>query len=148
MNLLVDNQLPAALARYLVDNGFGCRHVLDLGMETSDDREIWQLAKDEQLVIVTKDEDFALMADREGDAAPQVIWVRIGNCRKSALLAAFGLVLPDPRHLDLCFSSMPATSSRRSVEHAGVGLGATHLRQTSRIRSMALRCNRHRATQI
>jgi predicted nuclease of predicted toxin-antitoxin system len=99
MNLLVDNQLPAALARYLVDNGFGCRHVLDLGMETSDDREIWQLAKDEQLVIVTKDEDFALMADRESEAAPQVIWVRIGNCRKSALLAAFGLVLPDLRRL-------------------------------------------------
>ncbi|WP_223296741.1 DUF5615 family PIN-like protein [Thiorhodovibrio frisius] len=67
MNLLVDNQLPAALARYLVDHGFACRHVLDLGMEASDDREIWQLAKDEQLVIVTKDEDFALMADREGE---------------------------------------------------------------------------------
>lgn len=99
MNLLVDNQLPAALARYLAENGFACRHVLDIGMEASDDREIWQLAKNEKLVIVTKDEDFALMTDREGETAPQVVWVRIGNCRKSALLAAFATMLPNLRRL-------------------------------------------------
>jgi predicted nuclease of predicted toxin-antitoxin system len=99
MKLLVDNQLPAALARYLADQGFDCLHVLDIGMEASDDRNIWQLAKDEQLVIVTKDEDFALMADRDGPTAPRVIWVRIGNCRKAALLAAFASVLPDLRRL-------------------------------------------------
>ena len=65
MKLLVDNQLPAALARYLTDNGFDCRHVQDIGMDASDDREIWELAKSERMVIVTKDEDFALMADRQ-----------------------------------------------------------------------------------
>lgn len=48
MKLLVDNQLPAALARYLADNGFDCRHVQDLGMGASDDRAIWELAKSEQ----------------------------------------------------------------------------------------------------
>ena len=69
MNLLVDNQLPTALARFLADRGFACRHVLDLGMEASDDRKIWQFAKDEKMVIVTKDEDFALMADHHGEAA-------------------------------------------------------------------------------
>jgi len=99
MKLLVDNQLPAALARYLADHGFACRHVVDIGMDASDDREIWQLAKDEGLVIVTKDEDFVLMAARDGEAAPQVIWVRVGNCRKSALLAAFASVLPSLRRL-------------------------------------------------
>ena len=99
MNLLVDNQLPTALARFLADRGFACRHVLDLGMEASDDRKIWQFAKDEKMVIVTKDEDFALMADHHGEAAPQVVWIRIGNCRKSALLATFDLVLPDLRRL-------------------------------------------------
>lgn len=99
MNLLVDNQLPAALARFLVERGFACRHVLDLGMESSDDREIWQLAREEQLVIVTKDEDFARLADRDGETAAQVIWVRIGNCRKAALLAALDSVLPELRRL-------------------------------------------------
>lgn len=58
MNLPVDNQLPAALARFLAERGFACRHVLDLGMGTSDDREIWELARKQQWVIVTKDADF------------------------------------------------------------------------------------------
>jgi predicted nuclease of predicted toxin-antitoxin system len=44
-----------------------CRHVSDIGLDASDDRVIWELAKAEALVIVTKDEDFALLADREGD---------------------------------------------------------------------------------
>lgn len=99
MRLLVDNQLPAALARYLTDNGFDCRHVQDIGMDASDDREIWELAKSERMVIVTKDEDFALMADRQAGHSPQVVWVRMGNCRKAALLATFSALLPDLRTL-------------------------------------------------
>lgn len=99
MRLLVDNQLPAALARFLAAQGFACRHVSDIGMDASDDSEIWRLAKCERLVIVTKDQDFALMADREGATAPQVVWVRTGNCRKSVLLAAFGALLPSLRQL-------------------------------------------------
>ena len=32
MNLLVDNQLPAALARFLADQGYRCRHVSEIGI--------------------------------------------------------------------------------------------------------------------
>ena len=94
MNLLVDNQLPAALARFLAGEGLACRHVADIGLDACDDRVIGELAKAETLVIVTKDEDFALLADRKRDQAPQVVWVRMGNCRKSVLLAAFAAALP------------------------------------------------------
>lgn len=38
MKLLVDNQLPVALARMLSANGRDRRHVLDLGMETATGR--------------------------------------------------------------------------------------------------------------
>lgn len=99
MNRLVDNQLPTALARFLAERGLPCRHVADIGMAASDDRAIWRLAQDEKLVIVTKDEDFALLADREGGTAPQVVWVRLGNCRKTTLLAAFAAVLPNLKQL-------------------------------------------------
>lgn len=99
MKLLVDNQLPAALARFLTDKGFDCLHVQDVGMEASEDLDIWELAKSEQMVIVTKDEDFPLMADRHAGSSPQVIWVRMGNCRKSALLATFSVLLPNLRSL-------------------------------------------------
>lgn len=99
MKLLVDNQLPVALARYLAENGFDCLHVQDVGMDASDDRDIWEFAESEQMVIVTKDEDFSLMADRRVGSSPQVVWARTGNCRKAALLATFSALLPDLRSL-------------------------------------------------
>jgi predicted nuclease of predicted toxin-antitoxin system len=124
VKLLVDNQLPAALARFLVERGFACRHVLDLGMAATDDQEIWQLAKDEQLVIVSKDEDFARFADRDGEAAAQVIWVRIGNCRKAALLTAFDSVLPQcgscsQRARRLSRSAERKTGTRKTARKTG-----------------------------
>jgi predicted nuclease of predicted toxin-antitoxin system len=42
---------------------------------------------------VTKDQDFSRQAIQRG-AAIQVVWVRLGNCRKSVLLAAFESLLP------------------------------------------------------
>jgi predicted nuclease of predicted toxin-antitoxin system len=95
MKFLVDNQLAVALARYLADSGFDCQHAQDLGMETSDDRAISELAKYEEMVIVTKNEDFPLMADRQVGHSPQVVWVRVGNCRKASLLATYSAVLYD-----------------------------------------------------
>jgi predicted nuclease of predicted toxin-antitoxin system len=58
MTLLVDNQLPLALARYLAANGWECTHVQDVGLEAAEDRTIWQYAKERGLTIITKDEDF------------------------------------------------------------------------------------------
>lgn len=94
MTLLVDNQLPLALARYLAANGWACTHVQEVGLESVDDRTIWQYAKERGLAIVTKDEDFQALANRQGSIPPQVVWVRLGNCRKAALLAAFSGILP------------------------------------------------------
>ncbi len=78
MKLLVDNQLPSALARLLSANGFECQHVLDIGLDAASDQIIWEYAKKEDLVIVTKDEDFAQLADRQTTIPPQVLWVRLG----------------------------------------------------------------------
>jgi predicted nuclease of predicted toxin-antitoxin system len=41
MKLLVDSQLPIALARYLSINGLESVHVEDVGLATADDRVIW-----------------------------------------------------------------------------------------------------------
>lgn len=99
MKLLVDNQLPVALARFLSDKGIPCQHVQDLGMEMASDREIWDYARNRHIAIVTKDEDFLQMADYQGSIPPQVIWVRLGNCRKSVLFSVFGTLLPNIRTL-------------------------------------------------
>jgi predicted nuclease of predicted toxin-antitoxin system len=50
-----------------------------VGLERSDDVEIWQHARLHGLIIVTKDVDFTeLSIIRSG--SPKVIWVRRGNC--------------------------------------------------------------------
>ena len=99
MTLLVDNQLPLALARYLAANGWECTHVQDVALEAADDRTVWQYAKERGLTIITKDEDFQALANRQGSIPPQVVWVRLGNCRKAALLQAFSRVLPELRDM-------------------------------------------------
>ena len=93
MTFLVDNQLPQALARFLVSRGHQAEHVLDLGMDEADDRAIWDYAGKNQRVIVTKDEDFISLS-LQSWAKNQVVWVRLGNCRTPALLAAFETALP------------------------------------------------------
>jgi predicted nuclease of predicted toxin-antitoxin system len=51
-------ELPAALARLLCRLGADCRHVLDLGLGQASDSEIWRYSAADQLVLVSKDEDF------------------------------------------------------------------------------------------
>jgi predicted nuclease of predicted toxin-antitoxin system len=97
MSLLVDAQLPSALTRYLAANGLECTHVQDLGLASADDRMIWEYARAHNLAIVTKGEDFQAFANRQGRIPPQVVWVRLGNCRTPVLLAAFSKVLPAMR---------------------------------------------------
>jgi len=80
MKFLVDNQLPAALARFLEANGTEALHVLDIGLDAATDREIWAYAKMQGFTIISKDDDFFHLATM-GSSGPALIWVRLGNCR-------------------------------------------------------------------
>ncbi len=86
MKFFVDQQLPPALASWLVEKGHEATHVFFIGLGAADDRDIWDHALATGGVIVSKDVDFA---DRRGRSAtgPQVIWLRIGNSTAPALLA-------------------------------------------------------------
>jgi predicted nuclease of predicted toxin-antitoxin system len=52
------------------------------------DSEICRYAELQERIIISKDEDFFYLAKQRA-AKIKVIWVRLGNCRTSALLAAF-----------------------------------------------------------
>ena len=60
MKFLVDHQLPVALARFIATQDHQAEHVRDLGLKEADDTVIWQRAIARDLVIVSKDEDFAV----------------------------------------------------------------------------------------
>jgi predicted nuclease of predicted toxin-antitoxin system len=57
-------------------------------MDEAKDVRIWNHITKNNLVLVTKDEDFMHLANRPG-ATGKLLWVRIGNCRKQALLGSF-----------------------------------------------------------
>ena len=79
--------------------GWDCVHVQDVGLDRADDRVIWQYVKEHDMTIVTKDEHFQALANRQRSIPPQVVWVRLGNCRKAVLLDAFSRMLPQLRGL-------------------------------------------------
>ncbi|WP_035769304.1 DUF5615 family PIN-like protein [Arthrobacter castelli] len=59
-----------------------------MAFDDARDREIWGYAVEHEAVLVTKDEDFSDMMPFVVPA-PVVVWVRIGNTRRRALLAWF-----------------------------------------------------------
>ena len=93
MNFLVDNQLPDALRNFLATHGHPSSHVLGLRMDEASDLEIWDYAAKGNWIVVSKDEDFLHLANRPGDTG-KLLWVRIGNSRKTTLLRAFESELP------------------------------------------------------
>jgi len=64
VRFLVDNQLPAALAMWLVGMGLHADHVLDLGLAGAPDTVVWARASADQSIVVSKDDDFFLLANQ------------------------------------------------------------------------------------
>jgi predicted nuclease of predicted toxin-antitoxin system len=93
VKFLVDNQLPAALARFLAARGVDCQHVLDVNLGDSSDAEIWRYATQNDCIVMSKDEDFLYFANAPS-AKARFIWIRFGNCRTKALLAAMEILWP------------------------------------------------------
>jgi predicted nuclease of predicted toxin-antitoxin system len=79
VKLLIDQNLSQRLVPPRINGRFpGSAHVRNLGMKDADDRVIWDYAKANHWVIVTKDGDFHQMSLVFG-APPQVVWLRLGN---------------------------------------------------------------------
>ena len=93
MRFLVDAQLPPALARFLASAGHEAEHVDEIGLVSAADSNIWRYAKDHDAIIVTKDEDFVALRAFSGQG-PAVVWVRIGNTTREALLGRMSSALP------------------------------------------------------
>ena len=78
MKLLFDQNLSFKLCTLLSDLFPGSQPIRELGLDQSDDRIVWQRAKDNGFMLVSQDSDFADMAAHYGHP-PKVIWLRCGN---------------------------------------------------------------------
>lgn len=90
MKLLLDENLPPALATALGSVYPGSAHVHQCGLGSAGDAVIWAFAREQRFVIATKDADYEELSMMEG-APPKVIWLRTGNCTTEALTDLFRL---------------------------------------------------------
>ena len=79
MKLLFDQNLSPRLPRLLADIYAGSVHVREVRLRDSDDGVIWDYAKQNGFIIVSKDSDFQQRSLLYG-SPPKFIWLRVGNC--------------------------------------------------------------------
>jgi predicted nuclease of predicted toxin-antitoxin system len=85
MTIWIDAQLSPAIATWIT-NTFGVTAIAlrDIGMRDAEDQEIFELAKAQEAIIMTKDRDFVDLLYRLG-SPPQIIWLTCGNTSNAGL---------------------------------------------------------------
>jgi len=78
VKLLLDQHLSRKLVPQLESIFPGTTHVVFHGLDTRNDDAVWEFAKADGFVILTKDEDFQVLSFARGHP-PKVIWLRSGN---------------------------------------------------------------------
>ena len=85
MKLLLDENLSRRIVPLLQVEYPGSSQIAILQLETATDREIWEYAKVNDFVIVTRDSDFHELGTLYG-APPKIIWLKTGNQSKASAL--------------------------------------------------------------
>lgn len=94
MTIWIDAQMSPAIAAWVSSNfAVNAVAVRDLGLRDAEDNEIFEVARRENAIVMTKDSDFVLLLDRLG-APPQVIWVTCGNTSNARLKEILMNTLP------------------------------------------------------
>lgn len=94
MIIWIDAQLSPTLARW-ISNSFGvqARSVRDLGLRNAKDQEIFHAARQEGIVVMSKDDDFVELVERLGPP-PQVLWLTCGNTTNAWLKQVLAAEFP------------------------------------------------------
>jgi predicted nuclease of predicted toxin-antitoxin system len=86
VKLLFDQNLSPKLVKQLSDLFPGSRHVQDEALDLADDEVVWEFAKQNDFIIVSKDEDYSSLSVLKG-SPPKLLWIIAGNCRTSTIHA-------------------------------------------------------------
>jgi len=76
MKLLLDANLAPSIVQTLRAADFDAMHVVDLGMMTATDDEIFDRAAIDGLIVVTADSDFGMMLALRRATSPSVVHLR------------------------------------------------------------------------
>ncbi len=86
MKLLLDENLSRRLLPPLAVAYPGSSHVALVGLEQASDLEMWEFARANDYVIVTKDDDFSALSALRGHP-PRIIKLTLGNSDNARVLA-------------------------------------------------------------
>lgn len=95
----LDAHLSPAISTWVTDTFAVTTQTLrDLGLRDAEDLVIFEAAKAQGVIFMTKDSDFVDLVDRLG-APPQIIWLTCGNTSNARLQEILSLVLPEALEL-------------------------------------------------
>jgi predicted nuclease of predicted toxin-antitoxin system len=94
MIIWIDAHLSPAIATWITTK-FGIKAIAlrDLGLRNAEDSEIFEKAKAQEAIVMTKDSDFVDLVDRLG-VPPQIIWLTCGNTSNTRLCEILSKTLP------------------------------------------------------
>lgn len=104
MRLLLDENLSYRLVRQLQAAGIEAHHVSSLGLKGQADELLWRAAREQNWMLVSKDNDFRQLAFLRG-APPKVVWLNCHNAPTEVICS----VLIDARERLQAFHSDPTT---------------------------------------
>ncbi len=99
MKLLLDENLSRRIVPFLQTAYPGSTQITLVNMETASDQEVWEFARENEFVIVSKDSDFYDMTLVQG-TPPRVIWIKAGNVTKGAISS---LLLNNQKQIEVMF---------------------------------------------
>lgn len=99
MTIWVDAHLSPAIATWITSTiGMTALALRDVGLRDAEDLEIFEAAKAEGVIFMTKDGDFVDLVDRLG-APPQIIWLTCGNTSNARLREILSATLSEALEL-------------------------------------------------
>ncbi|EKU97751.1 hypothetical protein Lepto7375DRAFT_6989 [Leptolyngbya sp. PCC 7375] len=94
MIIWVDAHLSPSIATWITATfGVTALALRDLDLREAEDLEIFEAAKAQNVVMMTKDSDFVDLIDRLG-SPPQIIWLTCGNTSNARLREILTKTLP------------------------------------------------------
>lgn len=95
MTIWIDAQLSPTIATWITSTfGVTALALRDVGLRDAEDPEIFEAAKAQGIIFMTKDSDFADLVNRLG-SPPQIIWLTCGNTSNARLREILSVTLPE-----------------------------------------------------
>lgn len=99
MTIWIDAHLSPAIAVWITNTfGITAFALRDVGLRDAEDYEIFEAARVQSVIFMTKDSDFADLVDRLG-SPPQIIWLTCGNTSNARLREILNTALPEALEL-------------------------------------------------